>query len=134
MNFQYKIKALKISRVFSKKLLLGFLALLLGLTAFMLIVQYAYFENSYDDFHENSSKIYRVNQENYSDGKYSNIEAACGRLVGETLKQDFAEIENFTRLHRAYVNPRVTYEELMFYEDENCFYAEPSFFEVFSFS
>lgn len=133
MNFNNKIRTLNSSRVFNKKIIFGFFCLLLGLTAFMLIVQYAYFENSYDNLHENRERIYRVNHIGYVEGKIVNSYAISGRLVGETLKHDFEEIENFTRIHPALGNPRVKFEEISFYENDNCLYIEPSFFDVFSF-
>lgn len=39
--------------------------LVIGMTAFVLLIQYIRFELSYDNFHEKSDRIFRVQQDRY---------------------------------------------------------------------
>lgn len=133
MNFQYLIKTLFTPRIFNNKMIFGFIGLALGLTAFMLIIQYAYYEYSYDDFHEKKARVYRVTQKTYTGGNFNSSIATCGRLIGETLIHDYPEIEDVARIHIAPGNPRVKYKDKTFFEKDKCFYTEPSFFNVFTF-
>ncbi len=47
--------------------IINLLGLSLGIVAFVLIIQYASFEMSYDAFHENSENIYRMSRHEYGD-------------------------------------------------------------------
>ena len=45
--------------------------LAMGIAAFVLILQYAFYELSYDNFYKNADHIYRIRQDRYDKGKLS---------------------------------------------------------------
>jgi len=69
--------------------ILGFSA---GLAVSMLILTYVYHEMSYDSFHENSERIYRidVNMDINGDRKIGNI---TPNILGPKLKDELAGVE-----------------------------------------
>jgi putative ABC transport system permease protein len=73
------------------------LGLAIGMTAFILIIQYVRYELSYDDFHSRGERIFRVQQDRYNKGEISTQWAAGCSAVGQALHEDFPEVENFTR-------------------------------------
>jgi putative ABC transport system permease protein len=98
----------------------------IGIAVFILIIQYATFQLSYDRFHSNADNIYRVASIR---GKEARI-AKSGALVGPALKQSFAEVDNYVRLMpwRALVR----HKDESFAEDK-IFRADASFFKIFDF-
>ena len=50
---------------------INILGLAIGIAACLLILQYVSFELSYEDFHTNKDRIYRVQQDRYDNGKLS---------------------------------------------------------------
>ena len=84
-------------------------------------------ELSYDDFHENKEKTYRLST------KGRNITAGLtGFRVGPTLKQEIEEVDQYCRLLNFGRKVDVVSEN--FHDNENgIFYADPSFFDVFTF-
>lgn len=118
-----------------KKSLLSFLINLLGLaigmTAFILIIQYVRFELSYDNFHDLGDRIYRIQQDRYNKGELTTQWAAGCSAVGQALYENFPEVENFTRFSTA--EGIISYDDRRFKETK-IYLADSSFFEVFSFS
>ena len=104
--------------------------LAVGLVCCILIFMFIRREFSYDKFHENSENIYLVT--------YQEINRPGARFfsttsppMGPKLRQEFPEIKHAIRL-RDSQNNVFTYDNRQFYE-ENIFYADSSFFDVFSF-
>ncbi len=110
--------------------LVNIIGLAIGMTAFILIIQYVRYELSYDDFHTKSSRIYRVQQDRYNKGKITTQWAAGCSAVGQALHKNFPEVENFTRFQKW--NGVFSYGEKKFREEE-IYLADTSFFEIFSF-
>jgi putative ABC transport system permease protein len=102
-----------------------------GLATCVLILLYVIHELSYDKFHANSNRIYRVGVEGNLSGNY--VKYPLSNLgTGPTMLKDFPEVESFTRIYPLDRMP-VEYNKISFYE-ERMFYVDDSFFEVFSFS
>jgi putative ABC transport system permease protein len=78
--------------------ILNVTGLTLGLVASLLILQYVKYEKSYDTFHPRASDIYRVEYDNWQNGKLRFECAAAVPAVGPALKTNFPEVERFTRL------------------------------------
>lgn len=82
-------------KVFS---LIKIFGLAIGMAACILILQYVRYELSYEDFHKNKEHVYRIGYESYRNG---NIEVRSARsfpAVATTLKNDFPEVKDVTRL------------------------------------
>jgi len=74
---------------------LNLLGLSIGLSACLLLIQYAVHEFSYDRFHLNSHRIYRVRYDNYRDGVAEFKSAAAVPAVGQAMKNNFAEVMDY---------------------------------------
>jgi putative ABC transport system permease protein len=103
----------------------------IGLSVCFLIYQYVQFEKSYDSFHQNAERVYRVP---------TGSSATNHPAVGPALKADFPEVEAFTRLasitlfNSSWVlsYDEKTNGEVSFNEDK-IYLADDSFLKVFSF-
>lgn len=103
--------------------------LAIGLAAGFLILQYVYYELTYDQHFENKDNIYRVQQDRYNDGELSTQWAAGCAGVGYAMKEDFPEVLDFVNLTRS--SAEISYER-NYFKPEYAFYAGKNFFEVFS--
>jgi len=122
---KYAVRYFWRNRLFS---LINIGGLTLGLSCFMLIINFVQYELSYDDFHENSESLYRVNMVGKSSG---NKAAAIGPPMGPAMQAEFPEVESFVRLRHAN-DVLVSYEEVEFFE-KKVFYVDSSFFDLFNF-
>jgi putative ABC transport system permease protein len=118
---------------------INIMGLAIGMAAFFLIIEYASFEWSYDRFHENSDRIYRV---------YLERHPARHRLIssnhpgaGPALKAEYPEVEDYARMlpQSVGLGKLVTLShvdqngrEKVFFE-ENIYIVDPSFLTVLTF-
>jgi len=110
--------------------LINLLGLAIGICSSLVILLFVLDELSYDRHNEHFSNIQRI----YIRGKIqgNEVEAALSNApMGATLKSDFAEVEEYTRLFTFDGDPIVRYEENVFIE-ENFYYADSTFFNVFT--
>lgn len=110
--------------------LINLMGLITGITAFILIVCWIQSELSYDSFHQDKENIYRVDFKLYEEDKLEQYSAAAVPAVGLEMKRHFPEVKEYTRFSR--LEGVVSYEDVHFKESD-MFYAEPSFFSIFSF-
>ncbi|MCL3781002.1 ABC transporter permease [Prolixibacteraceae bacterium JC049] len=108
---------------------------LVGLTVAMLSVFYIYsyvsFEMGYDSYHENADRIYRVNGDLIA-VENTTRHAKLGPLLGEGLKNEFPEVEQFARLSLFHQKILFEYENKI-YDAEEAYRTDQSVFDVFSF-
>jgi len=101
-----------------------------GMATCILIMMYVLNELSYDKFHNNADRIYRIGVEGNLSGDF--VKYPLSNLgTGPTMLKDYAAVEYFTRLHPIDRTP-FKYNDKIFYE-EGGIYADSSFFTVFSF-
>jgi putative ABC transport system permease protein len=103
--------------------------LALGIASCLLIVLFVQHELSYDRYNEKADRIYRVvlrGKMQVGELKEANVMPP----VAATLKKDFPEIEEATRI-RPYGTPRIVYGNKLFNEDQIAF-VDSSFFRVFT--
>jgi putative ABC transport system permease protein len=79
---------------------LNILGLSIGIAACLLILQYVSFELSYEDFHVNKNRMYRIQQDRYDNGKLSTQWAAGAYAAGNTFKDQIPEIEDYVKVLR----------------------------------
>lgn len=72
--------------------------LALGLSACFLIWQYVRFESSYDSFHKNGSRLYRVPLKIVQNSTTLRAIASNNAAVGHAMKEEFPEVEESCRL------------------------------------
>lgn len=103
--------------------------LALGITAFLLIEIYVWTENSYDEFHVNKSRIFRIQEDSYSHGVLEDRMAGVGAAVGPDLKDAFPEVRRFVRFRKT---PVVLSSGDIVFRESKVFFASEDFFRVFS--
>jgi putative ABC transport system permease protein len=69
-----------------------------GIAAFILILQYSFYELSYDSFYTNADQIFRIRQDRYDKGKLSTTWGAGCAAVGPAVKNEFPEVLSYARL------------------------------------
>lgn len=107
-----------------------------GIAACLLIFLLIQYETSFDNFHENKERIYRVvaatktrNGMNYSKGS--------AFPVAEALRIDYPQLEHVARIYGrdnqqiTLLNDKANAPQSKF--KENVFFAEPEFFDIFNF-
>ncbi len=105
------------------------LGLAIGIAVCLVIVLFVQDELSYDRFHEKADRIVRiVFKADINGGKIN--EAVVMPPTAQTLKNDFAEVQEATRL-RTMGMPRVMADG-RFFTDDKMAYADSNFFRVFT--
>ena len=108
--------------------LIHIFGLAMGIAAFVLILQYAFYELSYEKFYKNADQIFRVRQDRYNKGKLSTTWGAGCAAVGPALKKQFPEVLAFARLTN--VGAIINIDEKNFREDK-MFAANSSLLTMF---
>jgi putative ABC transport system permease protein len=106
--------------------------LAVGIACTILILFWVRDELSYDRFHKNADRIYRVVLSSSDDGIPTNANGSFA--VGPALKKDFPEIRKMVRIRKFGQNDKryVGHKDRKFYESR-FFFAEPALFTVFDF-
>lgn len=111
--------------------LINIFGLAMGLACFLLITMYVTDELSFDRYHEKADRIYRVNSNIIFGGTELKI-GVCSDPMGATLKKDYPEVEQFTRIYNSDGSKQVKKGNEYITEDAAA-YADSTFFEVFTF-
>ena len=83
------------NKIFSAINIIG---LAIGMAACMVIMLFVFYEKSFDNFH--TKNIYRLNEVQKFEGMVSSQKVAFSMFpMAPTLKNEFPEIKNFTRIH-----------------------------------
>jgi putative ABC transport system permease protein len=102
-----------------------------GLATCLLILLYVWDELSYDKFHDKAERIYRVD----SDLKFGGTDmklAVSSDPMGATLKRDYPQVEQFTRIY-ASEGSKLIKKGTEFINEPKIVYVDSTFFDVFSF-
>ena len=105
--------------------IINILGLGVGIACTIFIAVYVFDELSYDRYHENSDRIYRVAFSDFYSGIYTSTPLA------EAMVKDFPEVESATRLYHSGF-PVIRYEDKVFSEERFC-WVDSNFFDIFSF-
>jgi len=106
--------------------------LAIGLACSILISLYVINEITYDRFHENAERIYRIGVKGKMLGNDLN-QAVTAAPMYQTLTDEYPEIEHVTRIAK-FGGWLIKYGEKKFMETEKTFlFADSTFFDVFSF-
>ncbi len=99
------------------------LGLTIGFACAISILLYVRTELSYDRYHENADRIYRVVEGN---------DVKTQPLLGPTLKEAYPEIEHFLRIQGTAGIWLMAYQDKVFYETDVA-WADETLFDLFSF-
>ena len=105
--------------------------LTVGVTACLFIFIYVKDELSFDRFHKDADKIYRVGLMGRMAGQEFNVSNSC-YPVGLTMKEEIPGITDYTRIWPASNTVVFTFGDKSFSE-KKIFYADSNFFSFFSF-
>jgi len=109
--------------------ILNLLGLSVGIAACLLLLQYVFYEHSFDKFHKGSENIYRVRYAGYRNGELMFACAAAVPAVGPSMKNNFPEV-----LEYSWAFPTdgiVTNEENASFREIKIQVATPSFLTMF---
>ena len=111
---------------------INIIGLAIGIVTAVLLLQFIKYELSYDAHTEN---VYRIQHDIYRNGVLDNSSAVSYYGAAPAIKENFPEVTNFVRLHRAdgMINYHSDKGEIISHHEEKAFYADSSFFSVFSF-
>jgi putative ABC transport system permease protein len=104
-------------------------SLAIGIACCMLIIFYVGFELSYDNYHKDVDRIYRIGLDRNVPGE-KNICASVGYPLAAHLKKNLPQVEYAGRIRRAY-NVLIKKEDTLFYEN-NFFYVDNDIFDIFT--
>lgn len=120
------IRNISRNKVFSA---INFSGLVIGMVACMLIMQFVLHELSYDNFHTNKDRIYRVQLDRYDKGTISTRWAGGAAGVGPDFKANLPEVKRYVRLHGG---EAVYAVGDVYFREEGAWYASEDFFKMFS--
>ncbi len=131
MIFNYlkvAIRNIKKYKVFSAINILGLAA---SLSVCLLIILFIYDQKSYDRFHEDKDRIYRVTTDFKSQGNLSSQRYATSPAnLSEILREEYPSIEEATIIRRRISGEAEANGKVI---RVNGLYTDPGFFDVFSF-
>jgi putative ABC transport system permease protein len=124
--FVVSLRSILKSRVYSVITIAG---LAVGIAAFFLVRLYVDHERSYDSFHVNADRIYRLQQDRYNQGEITNRSVMICSAVGEAVAETFAGVETYVNI---LYSPAVLTHEDKVLEETHFYFASEDFFNVFS--
>ncbi|QRR02485.1 ABC transporter permease [Dyadobacter sandarakinus] len=125
--FKIALRNMWKSRTFS---LVNLTGLATGMTACLLILQYVNFELSFDRFHKDGSRIYRIANDRFQQGKLVQHGTITYPAVGAAMASDFNEVEGVTTLGN--VGTFNLQKDRRIFQ-EKAIYADAEFFSIFTF-
>lgn len=115
--------------------LINITGLAIGIACCIVIMQFVKDETSYDTYHENKSRLYRLTLLNVEMSSGNSRETATSSILwGPALQRDYPEVESYTRFVKltSADNPwELSYNNQAFFE-EHILYADSSVFDLFS--
>ncbi|OQP39158.1 hypothetical protein A4D02_17680 [Niastella koreensis] len=115
---------------------INILGLALGTVCCLYIIMYVNDQYSYDRQHKSAANIYRINTLLTLQGGTPINNGSCSPPIAPTLKKDFPEVEQFTRIvHTGRLGAK---QHLLQYGEKSIFetdavYADSTFFDVFNY-
>ena len=109
---------------------INILGLAVGLATCLLIVLYVVDELSYDRYNQKAERIFRVDSDIRFGGADLHL-AVNSDLMGYTLKKDYPQVEEYTRVY-ASSGSKLVRKGSQFIEEQNVAHVDSTFFNVFT--
>jgi len=109
---------------------INIIGLAIGLSCFLLIALYVMDELSYDRFNEKASRIYRINSDIKFGGADLHMPLSADQM-GELLKKDYPQVEDYTRLY-TFSGDKLVKKGSSYIIEKNVGNADSTFFNVFT--
>ena len=103
--------------------------LAIGIASCLLIFLFVSEEISYDNYHKDEDRIFRISTQ-FKTKTFTGDWAAVGPAVGPFLKRDFPQVEYSARIYLI-SRPLVKKDDIMFHE-ERVFYTDQDLLNIFS--
>ncbi len=119
--------------------LINLLGLVIGIVAFLQIMQYVLFEKNYDGLGKNSDQIYRVNLLFNKNGSFDHKTALSFPESGPELVRQVPQIKDYCRLYsmQSSFTRAISFKDdqgiLKVFNEDHLYYTEPGFFNLFPF-
>jgi putative ABC transport system permease protein len=104
--------------------------LVIGIASCLLILHYVSFELSYDRFHQNSDRIYRLRYDRTDETGHAARFASCCPPAAARIRGNYPEVEKIGRMLK--YQAIVSHDNTKFLE-ERIFFAEPQVLEILKF-
>ncbi|HEU0064535.1 MAG TPA: ABC transporter permease [Flavisolibacter sp.] len=101
-----------------------------GLGCFLLISLYVLDELSYDRYNKNAERIYRINADIRFGGS-DLVLPVTSDMMGATLKKDYPQVEEFTRIYTSNGNKLIR-KGNEFINEYNVAHVDSTFFDIFT--
>ncbi|MFT3934372.1 MAG: ABC transporter permease [Chitinophagaceae bacterium] len=112
--------------------LVNILGLAIGIAVTFLIINYTSHEFSFDNFHHNKDRIYRVESNFYEGNNLTDSWPTTSFGYGSAMKKEIPGIEDFTRIALNNTEQVVRYGDQKIRET-GIAYTDPAFFRIFDF-
>jgi ABC-type antimicrobial peptide transport system permease subunit len=103
----------------------------IGMACAILILRWVQYELSFDRYHKNANRIYRLATD-MDLGKMQGRYAVSNYIAGKTLARDYPEVERSVRIQKVPFKVLLQYKDIQFYEDNICL-ADNAVFDIFTF-
>ncbi|MEO9484080.1 MAG: ABC transporter permease [Ekhidna sp.] len=127
-------RQIRSNKIFS---FINILGLALGMAACLVITQYVNFHTSFDSFHANADRIYRLEAEAFKNGEQLGQSFTAPSMLGETLRDQSPLVKEVARFFDyTYANNTIIYKDLdrlVNFEQPGVFVADEGVFDLFSF-
>lgn len=122
--FQYLFRHKALSAI-------NILGLVVGMLSTILILEYVFYEKSYDTYHDDAEQIYRISYNRYQGDKLLWETANCFYPAASYLKENYSEVEDYFIFQRNY-NITITLTDaqknsIAFNEDKTYFVTDGIF-------
>ncbi len=104
----------------------------IGMACFILIIAYVSRENSYDKYHKNANRIYRI-VENMRTDNQDFYQATTSPPMGPTFAREFPEVENYVRFSNWLFDTYIVRVDEKVFNEPDCYHADSTVFNIFSF-
>lgn len=111
--------------------IINIVGLAIGLCCFLLISIYVLDELSYDRFNEKATRTYRINSDILFGGNNLRLPVTSD-MMGETLKKDYPQVEQYTRIY-ASNGSKLVKKGSEYINEQHVAHADSTFFDVFTF-
>jgi len=101
-----------------------------GMAASLLILHYVHFERSFDRFHTDTDRIYRIRYERTSEDGSAVRFASCCPPAGKLIRERYPEAEELARIMRYQA---VVLKDNIRFTEKDMYFMEPDFFRIFNF-
>ncbi|MFC3881746.1 ABC transporter permease [Algoriphagus namhaensis] len=112
--------------------LINVFGLSIGLACFLILLAFVKFERSYDSFHPDQDKLYRVVQDVRNDQQWAWVGGAAARMLRSEFENQLDEVVSIIKISTYAKAPEGLYPEDSFREDKFIF-ADQGFESLFGF-